>query len=224
MQKLVEGIQKFQKNVFGSKEELFTQLADGQHPRVLFITCSDSRIDPSLLTQTDPGELFIMRNAGNIVPPYGASSSGEAGTIEFAISALKIQQIVVCGHTRCGAIGGLLYPETVKELPAVRSWLSHAEATLRIISENYKHLEDQEARLEAAVEENVLVQLENLRTHPSVAAAVARGEMRLFGWVYKIKTGEVFVYDTTARQFLPLPNQAKDAAKLDVDTGPVRLT
>jgi len=222
MQKLVQGIQQFQKNIFNSKQELFVRLADGQHPRVLFITCSDSRIDPSLLTQTEPGELFIIRNAGNIVPPYGPSSSGEAGTIEFAVSALKIRQIVVCGHTQCGAIGGLLYPDTIKDLPAVKLWLSHAEATQRIIKENYEHLQEQEARLEAAVEENVLVQLENLRTHPSVAAAVARSEMHLFGWVYKLKTGEVFAYDATARQFLPLPDQAEVAAALDVDTGPIR--
>jgi len=222
MQKLIEGIHQFQKDVFSSKQRLFADLADGQHPRVLFITCSDSRIDPSLLTQTEPGELFIMRNAGNIVPPYGASSSGEAGTIEFAISALKIRQIVVCGHTRCGAIGRLLYPDTIKELPAVRLRLSHAEETLRIINENYGHVQEQEARLEAAGEENVLVQLENLRTHPSVAAAVARNEMCLFGWVYKLKTGEVFSYDTTARKFLPLPDQAEVAAALDVDTGSTR--
>ncbi|MCH7727506.1 MAG: carbonic anhydrase, partial [Planctomycetes bacterium] len=208
MQKLVEGIHQFQNDVFSSKQELFERLARGQHPLALFVTCSDSRIDPSLLTQTEPGELFIMGNAGNIIPPYGASTSGEAGTIEFAVCALKITDIVICGHSQCEAMRGLLYPNTIRELPAVRSWLSHAEATRRIIDENYGHIQEQEARLTAVVEENVLVQLEHLCTHLSVAAALARNELHLHGWVYKIQTGEVFAYDVTARQFLPLADQA----------------
>ena len=224
MQKLVDGIHQFQESIFGSKQELFERLAGGQQPLALFITCSDSRIDPGLLMQTEPGELFIIRNAGNIVPPYSTSPCGEAGTIEYAVCVLKIRDIVICGHSQCGAMDGLLHPNTIKELPAVRSWLSHAEATGRIINENYGHIQEQEARLTAAVEENVLVQLENLRTHPSVAAALARNELHLHGWVYKFKTGEVFAYDAAGRQFLPLADQAGVAAASAADAGPIRST
>ena len=110
MQKLVEGIHQFQNDIFSSKQRLFERLVDGQHPLALFITCSDSRIDPSLLTQTEPGELFIMRNAGNIVPPYGTINGGEAATIEFAVSALGVKDIVICGHSHCGAMNGVLKP------------------------------------------------------------------------------------------------------------------
>ncbi len=201
MQRLVEGIHKFQHDIFASQQRLFQRLVDGQKPLALFITCSDSRINPNLLTQTEPGELFIMRNAGNIVPPYGASSCGEAATIEYAVSVLKVEDIVVCGHSHCGAMGALLQPKSVEDLPAVRSWLSHAESTSRIIKENYGHLTDPKARLTATVEENVLVQLENLRTHPSVAAALARGKVKLHGWVYKFETGQVFGYDADQNQF-----------------------
>jgi carbonic anhydrase len=170
----------------------------------LFITCSDSRIDPGLLTQTQPGELFILRNAGNLVPAYGAVSGGEAATIEYAIAVLKVRDIIVCGHSHCGAMGGLLDPQEIEGLPAVRTWLNHAEATARIIKENYGHIVEREARLTATVEENVLVQLENLRTHPAVAAALSRDELKLHGWVYKFETGQVFAYDPQQGQYLSL--------------------
>jgi carbonic anhydrase len=175
MQKLVEGIHRFQEGIFSSQERLFKRLVDGQKPLALFITCSDSRIDPTMLTQTKPGELFIMRNAGNIVPPYGsANSSGEAATIEYAIAVLGVEDVVVCGHSHCGAMNALLHPEQTATLPAVRAWLGHAEATSRIIRENYDHISENPSRLTATVEENVLVQLENLRSHPSVLAAMGR--------------------------------------------------
>jgi carbonic anhydrase len=211
MEKLVRGIHKFQNDCFSSHEELFKRLAKGQSPEALFITCSDSRISPTLLTQTDPGELFILRNAGNIVPPHRASNGGEAATIEYAVLALGVKDIIVCGHSHCGAMKGLLHPEDVADLPAVSSWLSHAETTRRIIKENYSDLDDK-ARLTAAIEENVLVQLENLRTHPAVAARLAKGELHLHGWVYKIETGEVFNYDPVHGQFASLSETNKSAA------------
>ncbi len=204
MQKLVEGIHQFQSGIFSTKQRLFEDLVEGQHPLALFITCSDSRINPNLLTQTEPGELFIMRNAGNIVPPYGAVDGGEAATIEYAVSVLEVNDIVVCGHSHCGAMGGLLNPPQLEKLPAVRSWLSHAESTRRIIEENYTHITEFTARLTATVEENVLVQLEHLRTHPTVAAALSRKGLILHGWVYKFETGQVFAYDPAEAQFVPL--------------------
>ncbi|HUG70762.1 MAG TPA: carbonic anhydrase [Pirellulaceae bacterium] len=208
MQKLVTGIHEFQERLFSSQQKLFERLARGQQPLALFITCSDSRIDPNLLTQTEPGELFILRTAGNIVPAYGAALGGEAGTIEYAVCALKIKDIIVCGHSHCGAMSGLLHPEQLGEMPAVRALLAHAEATARIMKENYTHLSEESARLTAAVEENVLVQLENLRTHPSVAAALGREELKLHGWVYKFETGQVFGYDAQQGQFLPIEETA----------------
>jgi carbonic anhydrase len=204
MQRLVEGIHHFQRNIFTSQRALFQRLVDGQRPLALFITCSDSRLDVSMLTQTQPGELFIMRNAGNIVPPYGVIHGGEAATIEYAVSVLKVHDIILCGHSHCGAMNALLHPEQARDLPAVRSWLERCEATARIIKENYSHITDERARLTATVEENVLVQLENLRTHPSVAAALGRGELHLHGWVYKFETGQVFAYDPDHGQFTPI--------------------
>ena len=192
MQKLIEGIHHFQQNVFDTQKSLFERLTQGQQPLALFITCSDSRIDPNLLTQTQPGELFIMRNAGNIVPSYSAVLGGEAATIEYAVAVLKVQDIIVCGHSLCGAMDGLLRPE----------------ATARIIKENYGYITDEQARLTATVEENVLVQLENLRTHPSVAAAVSRGDLKLHGWTYKFETAQVFAYNPQHSQFLSIQQMA----------------
>jgi carbonic anhydrase len=218
MQKLVEGIHHFQTQIFRSQRELFERLADGQHPVALFITCSDSRINPNLITQTDPGDLFILRNAGAIVPPYGAAGGGETATIEFAVAGLGVQDVIVCGHSHCGAMKGLLRPELLAEIPAMVSWLAHAEATRRIVREKYVDREPS-ALLTIAIEENVLVQLENLRTHPAIAAALANGRLKLHGWVYKIETGEVFSYDPERGQFLSVtgsrPQPVLASARMD---------
>ncbi|HQR08870.1 MAG TPA: carbonic anhydrase [Gemmatales bacterium] len=203
MQKLIQGIHQFREENFRPLQGLFEQLSKGQNPETLFITCSDSRIDPNMLTRSKPGDLFILRNAGNIVPPHGAANGGEAATIEFAVAALGVKDIIICGHSHCGAMKGLLHPEMVAQLPAVSSWLSHAETTRRIVCDNYKHL-DGDRLVTATVEENVLVQLENLRTLPAVASRLVRGDLHLHGWVYKIETGEVFAYDFTTGQFVPV--------------------
>jgi carbonic anhydrase len=200
MQQLIRGIHQFQTEDFRSLETLFQQLAERQTPETLFITCSDSRIDPNLLTGSRPGDLFILRNAGNIVPPHGAMASGEAATIEYAVAALGVKDIIVCGHTHCGAMKGLLNPDQVAGLPAVSSWLEHAATTRRIIADHYSHLPE-DRKLVAAIEENVLVQLEHLRTLPAVASRLRRGDLHLHGWVYKIETGEVFGYDIQTQAF-----------------------
>jgi carbonic anhydrase len=204
MQKLVDGIHHFQKDYFTTNQKLFETLVEGQSPLALFITCSDSRINPNQLTQTQPGELFILRTAGNIIPPYGAIHGGEAATIEYAVAALKVKDVIVCGHSHCGAMSGLLNPNSLQKMPAVRAYLQHAEATRRIVEENYQHLTEPEERLTLTVEENVLVQIENLRTHPSVAAAMSRRELKLHGWVYEFETGEVFAFNPEKQQFLPI--------------------
>lgn len=204
MEKIVDGIHQFQKTIFAQDQQLFETLKNGQKPRALFITCSDSRIDPSFLTQTKPGELFILRTAGNIIPPYGAITGGEAATIEYAVSALGIKNIIVCGHSHCGAMAGLLNLAGLEKMPAVKSYLEHAEATRRIVEENYADVEDPDQKLSLTVEENVLVQLESLRTHPSVAAAIGRDQLELHGWVYKFETGDVFAFNPDKREFIPL--------------------
>ncbi|MFO0890366.1 MAG: carbonic anhydrase [Isosphaeraceae bacterium] len=203
MIKLIRGIHHFQNDVFRTRERLFQSLAEGQEPETLFITCSDSRIDPNLLTQSEPGELFILRNAGNLVPPYGHIATGETATIEFAVTALKIKSIIICGHSHCGAMKGLLHPEQLTNLPAVAGWLVHAESTRRIVQDNYPDLDD-DRQLNVAIQENVLVQLERLQTQPAVASRLVRGDLTLHGWVYKIETGEVFSYDAASGQFVPV--------------------
>ena len=203
MEKLVKGFQKFRKEVFEEKRALFTRLSSKQSPRALFITCSDSRVDPTLLTQTDPGELFILRNAGNMVPPYGSMQGGSTATIEYAIAVLKVPHIIVCGHTDCGVMKALLHPEEVKDLPAVRAWVGQAETTRRIMREHHVNCADDE-RLIITTQENVRSQLDNLRTHPSVALQLRKGQVDLHGWVYSISTGDVWVYDFEKEHFVPL--------------------
>ncbi len=207
MQKLVRGIHRFQAGVIGSYRSLFDRLAQGQHPQALFITCSDSRIDPCLITQSQPGDLFILRNAGNIVAPPGAGGEAEEATIEFAVAGLGVRDLIVCGHTLCGAMKGLLSPASLKEMPAVARWLRHADATRRIIEDNYADAAA-EQRVTLAAEENVLVQIETLRTHPAVAVRLARGELNLHAWMYKIETGEVFAFDGESGQYRPITEHA----------------
>ena len=129
MQKLVQGIHHFQATVFRPQREWYERLADGQRPLALFITCSDSRVNPNLITQTDPGELFIVRNAGNIVPPHHPAPGGEEAAIEFAVAALGIKDVIVCGHTRCGAMKAAMEPDGLADMPRVRQWLAHADAS-----------------------------------------------------------------------------------------------
>ena len=211
MDHLLTGLHQFHSQVFGREREFFSKLAAGQNPSVLFIGCSDSRVDPSIITQAGMGELFVLRNAGNIVPCYGASNGGEPATIEYAVAALGVKDIVVCGHSGCGAIQAMLSPEKMDKLPLVRNWLNHAEATRQIIVENYPHLTG-EAQLAAAVSEHVLVQIENLQTHPAVAVRLQRGELTLHAWVYQMQTGEVLAYDSEDGKFTALTNLPREQA------------
>ncbi|WP_437228490.1 carbonic anhydrase [Planctomicrobium sp. SH661] len=204
MLQLVKGVHHFQREVFRDHRQLFENLAEGQSPSALFITCSDSRICPQLMTQSKPGELFILRVAGNIVPCYGAVAGGEAATIEYAVSVLGVRDIIVCGHSFCGAMSALVDGTNLDNLPSIKSYLQHAEATRRIMMENYKDVEDPSTRLTLTIKENVLVQLENLRTHPSVAAAISRGQLSLHGWVYQFESGVVKSYVPELDQFVPV--------------------
>ena len=203
MKKLVDGIHSFQSGVFGQQKELFDSLTKGQSPSAMFITCSDSRVVPTLMTQTGPGDLFMLRNAGNLVPPYGPLHGAEAAAIEYAIEVLKVKDIIICGHTHCGAMKAVLDPASLEKLPATRNWLVYAEATRHLMATHYHDLPNGE-KLETCVEENVLVQIENLRTHPSVLAALSRGRLKLHAWVYEIESGNVLAFDGDRGQYVPL--------------------
>ncbi|WP_447971007.1 carbonic anhydrase [Nitrospira sp. M1] len=203
MQKLLDGLRIFQRQVFQEKQELFQTLSRQQEPRALFITCSDSRVDPTLLTQTQPGDLFILRTAGNLIPTYGAAIGGSTATVEYALSVLNIQDVIVCGHTDCGAMKALLHPKNLETLPAVKVWLQQAETTQRIMTDHFQHLSGDEL-FEATIKENVVVQLDHLRTHPSVATKLKKNMLRLHGWVYSIEAGTVWTYDFEIKEFIEL--------------------
>lgn len=203
MDDLIQGIQEFRESYVSSNRELFEQLAHGQTPKVLFITCSDSRIAPNMVTQSDLGDLFVIRNAGNIVPPYGAANGGEGASLEYAIHALGIEQIIVCGHSHCGAMKGLLHLNKLQEkMPLVYDWLKHAESTRRVVVDNYKGYSDEEL-VEIAVAENVLTQIENLKTYPVVRTRLFQGKLSIYGWIYHIENGEVLAYDPETRTYVP---------------------
>ncbi len=216
MEKLVRGVHQFQTTTFSAHRELFETLAKGQRPETLLITCSDSRIAPELLMQAQPGDLFVLRNAGNLIPPYGASNGGEGATVEYAITALGVKHALVMGHSNCGAMKGLLDPGSLAGMPLVAEWLKHAGATRQVVDECYSDLEGVDL-LNAAIKENVLVQLDNLRTYPKVAALMAKGALTLHGWIYEIESGQVRAYDPQASRFVPLAS-GRDLPALNART------
>jgi carbonic anhydrase len=199
---LIQGLNTFHDQYFTDHREFFERLSAGQSPDVLFITCSDSRIDPCLITQAQPGELFVMRNVGNIIPSFGAASSAEAAGIEYAVQALGIKDIIVCGHSHCGAMRGLLQIGTLAEkMPAVYSWLKqHGEATRRLVQDNYSGL-DAEDLLKIAIEQNILTQIANLETYPAIRSKLHSRQLNLHAWMYEIETGKVFVYNADLHHF-----------------------
>lgn len=168
----------------------FEAMAQGQAPDRLFITCSDSRLVPSQITQTGVGELFVIRNAGNIVPPYDASLEGVTATIEYAVAVLEVPTIVVCGHTRCGAMKAALDPTGLDSVPNVRNWIKFAEPARLAVDELHPHVGPVTRWIEL-VKQNVLQQIANLKTHPWVAARTATGRLRLEGWIYELESSEV---------------------------------
>jgi carbonic anhydrase len=205
-ERLIAGVLRFQKDVYPQHRATYQQLVrEGQKPHALFITCADSRIDPEGLTQSGPGEISVLRNVGNLVPAYGEMLGGVSAIIEYAVEALDVSQIVVCGHTDCGAMKGLLYPEQLAKLPTVASWLRNAQAALTVAQSMGS------PDLATVTEQNVLLQLNHLRTHPSVAGAVARGRLGIAGWIYDIASGGMRIHDESQRQFLPIRSQQEIA-------------
>ncbi len=222
MVKFAKGVMQFQKEAFPERKDLFESLAAGQSPEALFITCSDSRVDPNLITQTEPGELFICRNAGNIVPPHTNHTGAMTASIEFAVGALKVPHIVVCGHSNCGAMHGALHLDTLGDLPHVRDWLSYSKAAELAVRETHGDA-SQEERLSLMIKQNVILQMVHLRTHPYVAARLNSGKVDIHGWVYDIRSGEVEAYCDKSGKFIPFAECYGDAARDAVIHSPVAI-
>ena len=202
MKNLIEGFLKFQNEAFPQRTELFKHLATTQTPGTLFITCSDSRVVPELLTQQEPGELFVIRNAGNIVPSYSPHPGGVSATVEYAVAVLGVTDIVICGHSDCGAMTAIAQCKCMDHLPAVSGWLQHAESA-KVVNEARPHANDA-AKLSSMVRENVIAQLANIQTHPSVRLAQEKGRLNLHGWVYDIGTGSIDALDADNKTFKSL--------------------
>ncbi len=200
MQNILDGIGKFQRDVFPRQRGLFRALSNTQQPEVLFITCGDSRVVPTLITQTQPGELFLSRQVGNVVPPHGSTYGGVSATIEYAVAALKVKHLVICGHSDCGAMKAVLHPERVSSLPNVAHWLSHCGAARAIVEALYPNAGADE-KLHRLTEQNVLMQMRHVETHPPVAAAVGTGALAIHGWIYQIETGAVHAYNPETKRF-----------------------
>jgi carbonic anhydrase len=195
---------KFQDQVFAQQGALYQRLAKhGQSPKALMISCADSRVVPEQITQAGPGELFVCRNAGNIVPPFSQANGGVSSTVEYAVMVLGVTDIVVCGHSDCGAMKAFLAPEKLEKMPNVAAWLRHAHAAHSVVCNAYPDL-DEKAHVHALSLENVVAQINHLRTHPSVAAAIARGDLTLHGWFFDIETGSILVYDGNTSHFVPM--------------------
>ncbi|HIK03709.1 MAG TPA: carbonic anhydrase [Trichormus sp. M33_DOE_039] len=208
--RIIAGLNEFHDNYFAAHRELFENLSHGQSPEVLFITCSDSRIDPFLITQSQPGDLFVIRNVGNIVPPYGTLHGSEGAAIEYAVQALGIKDIVICGHSHCGAMKGLLQIGSLaQQMPLVYDWLKrYAEPTRRLMIDNYKDKNyPVEKLLKIAIEQNVLTQIENIETYPIIRSRLHSGQLTLHAWIYEIESGEVFAYDAENVQFKIIENR-----------------
>jgi carbonic anhydrase len=212
LEELKVGIRRFRTEVYPENEATYLKAAsEPQRPHALIVTCADSRIDPELITQSQPGDVFVTRNIGNLVPAYGEMLGGVSAVIEYAVSALKVQHVVVCGHTDCGAMKGLLDPEGLESMPTVKSWLKNAHAALSVANSLAEPDEKASTLMRRLTEENVLLQMQHLRTHPSVAGAMAREELTISGWVYDIGKGEVRISADGGRVFVPVVIEGRDA-------------
>ncbi|MEO8054727.1 MAG: carbonic anhydrase [Acidobacteriota bacterium] len=223
MKRFLEGLTLFQRVAYPRHKELFERLAKNQTPQAVFISCSDSRVVTNLLVQAEPGDLFIIRNAGNIVPPAGSAYGGTTASLEYAIVALGIRDVILCGHSNCGAMRGVLHPETLGRMPAVRQWVSYADSARRAAVAAFPDASDDEM-LDRVVDFNVIAQVRNLLTFPFVRPLVERGELELHGWVYDIGSGRVKGLDATGRRFVPLgdgetgsPDERQSLASVESD-------
>lgn len=202
MQNIIEGFLKFQQECFPQRTELFKDLANKQSPSVLFITCSDSRVVPEFLTQQEPGNLFVIRNAGNLVPSYSPEVGGVSASVEYAVAALGVTDIVICGHSDCGAMTAINQGICLDHMPMVAKWLKHADAA-KLVNASRFYASEAES-LNGMVQANVVAQLSNLKTHPSVAVAIEQGRLNLHGWVYDIESGAMLTLEGESQKFVSL--------------------
>jgi carbonic anhydrase len=213
MHPLIEGVHRFRNDKFGNYRTLFQRLSrEGQNPHTLFITCSDSRVLAELITQSKPGDLFVVKNIGNIVPPASVtgSTNSTAAAIEFAVETLRVSDIVICGHSQCGAMTALLGESPDENrMPHLREWLTLANPVREIMRTQYAHLNDERDRIDIAAGENVLFALENLQSYFCVQDRLMDGSLRLHGWFFEISTAELFAYNPETRQFLPLTEEKR---------------
>ena len=211
LNKLKEGVRHFRRNVYEERAEAYQLAASTpQKPHTLVVACADSRVDVETITNSGPGDIFITRNIGNMVPAHGEMMGGVSAVIEYAVSALGVKHVVLCGHSDCGAMKGLLHPETTDALPTVKSWLTNGKAALAVAETLHK--QDGRELLPVLTEQNVLMQLAHLKTHPSVAGAMARGELTISGWVYDIGSGEVRIAEDGSREFHHVSSEEAEAA------------
>ena len=217
MQQLIDGYARFRSQVFPQQSGLFEQLAKGQQPQALFICCSDSRVVPEMIVQGAPGTLFPCRSVGNLVPPPLESSSGVAATIEYAVRVLKVPDVIVCGHSDCGAMKGILESEKLESLPAVRSYLRHAGPSSKWLTHFLRYASSMpyEEKLRLLTEANVIAQLGNLRAHPVVDEALKKNAVQIHGWIYDIGSGAITQFDADQGVFNPLLDENGTAAATD---------
>lgn len=214
MQQLIDGYARFRSNIFPQQSGLYEQLAKGQQPQALFICCSDSRVVPEVVMQCEPGTLFPCRSVGNLVPPSTEISSGIAATIEYAIRVLRIPDVIVCGHSDCGAMKGILESEKIESLPAVRSYLQHAGPSSKWLTHLLKGATSLsfEQKLRLLTEANVIAQLQNLRAHPAVDEALKNSTVQIHGWIYDIGTGGIQQFDQEQGSFRALLAEEQTSA------------
>ena len=198
-----QGVTKFQREVFPAQRAMFERLRGGQDPLALFLTCADSRVNPNLVTQTDPGEIFIERNPGNMVPPYVEFVGGVTAGVEYAMLVLKVPVIIVCGHNDCGVMKALMDPGKVHGMPGVQTWMAHGNGARERVMREIPFAAREEQLLRVT-EYNVLQQIEHLMTHPSVHRRLRYGEIEIRGWVYDIGSGTVREFNTTSGKFEPI--------------------
>lgn len=201
MKRLLEGYRKFHHDIFPQRKEHFHLLSDRQAPEVLFLTCADSRVVPDLILQTEPGDLFICRNVGNIVPPSGELPGGVTATIEYAVQVLKVKHIIICGHSDCGAIKAALNKESLATLPHAGEWLRYLDCAWKYLDPASR---ESDPELVALIHANIIAQLENLKTHPEISSAIAEGRLEIHGWFYDILTGTIEAYDPATGKFRAL--------------------
>jgi carbonic anhydrase len=203
LERITQGVTRFRAEVYPAQRAMFERLRAHQEPLALFLTCADSRVNPNLVTQTNPGEIFIERNPGNMVPSYVEFVGGVTAGVEYAMLVLKVPLVIICGHTDCGVMKALLDPATVHGMPGVQTWMTHGSAARERMSKELPFA-GREEQLQRLTEYNVLQQMEHLMTHPSVRKRLKYGEIEIRGWVYDIGSGAIREFKPSSGRFEPI--------------------